>query len=446
MSDERNGARLRATAATVVERVVRDGRTLDSALSEVQVAESEMPLLRMLCYGTIRYHWRLRAQLAALLDRPLKTRDRVIESLLAIGLFQLTDTRVPDHAAVSMTVEAARVLRRPAYAGLINAVLRNFRRKSPVIASNEEAELNHPQWLIDTIRSDWPDDWRAIVNANNERAPMWLRVNARQTTAEDYVGLMQLAENMPEARMLPGFEQALCLEHPVDVERLPGFLDGRVSVQDAAAQIAAPWLLAEGGRRILDACAAPGGKTGHLLELAAGDAAVTALDADEERLQPLKDNLRRLRLNATVVCADASNPEDWWDGEAFDRILVDAPCSATGVIRRHPDIRLLRRASDIAGLARQQGALLNALWPLLAPGGRLLYVTCSVLQEENDSVVQEFLGLHPDAVENTVLPNYNIRDLMRRKALGFQVLPGSAGLDGFYYACLDKDPGKTDSK
>lgn len=446
MSDERNGARLRATAATVVERVVRDGRTLDSALSEVQVAESEMPLLRMLCYGTIRYHWRLRAQLAALLDRPLKTRDRVIESLLAIGLFQLTDTRVPDHAAVSMTVEAARVLRRPAYAGLINAVLRNFRRKSPVIASNEEAELNHPQWLIDTIRSDWPDDWRAIVNANNERAPMWLRVNARQTTAEDYVGLMQLAENMPEARMLPGFEQALCLEHPVDVERLPGFLDGRVSVQDATAQIAAPWLLAEGGRRILDACAAPGGKTGHLLELAAGDAAVTALDADEERLQPLKDNLRRLRLNATVVCADASNPEDWWDGEAFDRILVDAPCSATGVIRRHPDIRLLRRASDIAGLARQQGALLNALWPLLAPGGRLLYVTCSVLQEENDSVVQEFLGLHPDAVENTVLPNYNIRDLMRRKALGFQVLPGSAGLDGFYYACLDKDPGKTDSK
>ncbi|HSD68477.1 MAG TPA: 16S rRNA (cytosine(967)-C(5))-methyltransferase RsmB [Woeseiaceae bacterium] len=446
MSDERNGARLRATAATVVERVVCEGRTLDSALSEVQVAESEAPLLRMLCYGTIRHHWRLRAQLAALLDRPLKTRDRVIESLLAIGLFQLTDTRVPDHAAVSMTVEAARVLRRPAYAGLINAVLRNFRRKSPVIASNEEAELNHPQWLIDTLRRDWPDDWCAIANANNERAPMWLRVNARQTTAEDYVGLMQLVENMPEARMLPGFEQALCLEHPVDVERLPGFLDGRVSVQDAAAQIAAPWLLAEGGRRILDACAAPGGKTGHLLELAAGDAAVTALDADEERLQPLKQNLRRLRLNATVVCADASNPEDWWDGEAFDRILVDAPCSATGVIRRHPDIRLLRRSSDIAGLARQQGGLLNALWPLLAPAGRLLYVTCSVLQEENDLVVQEFLGLHSDAVENTVLPNYNIRDLMRRKALGFQVLPGSAGLDGFYYACLDKDPGKTDSK
>ncbi len=446
MSDASKGAKLRASAATVVERVVRDGRNLDVALGEVQVAESEMPLLRMLCYGTIRHHWRLRAHLAALLDRPLKSRDRIIESLLAIGLFQLTDTRVPDHAAVSMTVEAARVLRRPAYAGLINAVLRNFRRKNPDISSNEEAALNHPQWLIDALRKDWPGDWRTIAGANNDRAPMWLRVNPRQTTAEDYAGLMQLAESLPAATTLPGFGQALRLDRPVEVAELPGFLDGRVSVQDAAAQIAAPWLLADGGRRILDACAAPGGKTGHLLELAAEGATVTAIDPDEERLRDLSDNLRRLRLRATVVCADASNPQAWWDGQAYDRILVDAPCSATGVIRRHPDIRLLRRPGDIPGLASQQRRLLAALWPLLAPAGRLLYVTCSVLQEENDSVVQDFLAHHPDAVENPVLPNYNIRDLMRRKVLGFQVLPGSAGLDGFYYACLDKDPGMTDSR
>jgi 16S rRNA (cytosine967-C5)-methyltransferase len=446
MPDASKGAKLRASAATVVERVVCDGCNLDVALGEVEVAESEMPLLRMLCYGAIRHHWRLRAQLAALLDRPLKSRDRIIESLLAIGLFQLTDTRVPDHAAVSMTVEAARVLRRPAYAGLINAVLRNFRRKNPDISSNEEAVLNHPQWLIDALREDWPGDWRTIAEANNERAPMWLRVNARQSTAEDYAGIMQLADNLPAATTLPGFGQALRLDRPVEAGQLPGFLDGRVSVQDAAAQIAAPWLLAEGGRRILDACAAPGGKTGHLLELAAEGATVTAIDADEERLRDLRDNLRRLRLRATVVCADASNPKAWWDGQAYDRILVDAPCSATGVIRRHPDIRLLRRPGDIPGLARQQRRLLEALWPLLAPGGRLLYVTCSVLQEENDSVVQDFLGHHSDAVENPVLPNYNIRDLMRRKALGFQVLPGSAGLDGFYYACLDKHPGMTDSR
>lgn len=446
MTDARKGAELRATAATVVERVVTEGRSLDVALAEAKVSDNDAPMLRMLCYGTIRHHWRLRAQLALLLDRPLKSRDRVIESLLAIGLFQLTDTRVPDHAAVSMTVEAARVLRRPAYAGLINAVLRNFRRKNPSVAGDEEAELNHPAWLLRSLRRDWPDDWRSIVDANNARAAMWLRVNARRITAADYAELLQLSDSAPTATTLPGLDQALCLEHPLDVLKLPGFQDGMVSVQDAAAQIAAPWLLADGGTRILDACAAPGGKTGHLLELAGDGAALIAVDSDQQRLQAVKDNLRRLRLDATVVCADASNPKAWWDGQAFDRILLDAPCSATGVIRRHPDIRLLRRPSDIAELARLQQKMLTALWSLLAPQGRLLYVTCSVLQEENDTVVHDFIRHHADAVESPVLPNYNIRDLMRRKKCGFQVLPGSAGLDGFYFACLQKDPGKTISK
>jgi 16S rRNA (cytosine967-C5)-methyltransferase len=446
MTDARNGAELRATAATVVERVVTEGRSLDVAIAEAEVSDHDAPMLRMLCYGTIRHHWRLRAQLAQLLERPLKARDRVIESLLAIGLFQLTDTRVPDHAAVSMTVEAARVLRRPAYAGLINAVLRNFRRKNPPVAGDEEAEFNHPAWLLQTLRRDWPDDWRSIVDANNARAAMWLRVNARRMTATDYAGLLQLSDSAPNATTLPGLDQALSLDRPVDVLKLPGFQDGMVSVQDAAAQIAAPWLLADGGMRILDACAAPGGKTGHLLELASDGAALIAVDSDAQRLQGVKDNLRRLRLDATVICADASNPQAWWDGEPFDRILLDAPCSATGVIRRHPDIRLLRRPSDIAELARLQRDMLTGLWQLLTPRGRLLYVTCSVLQEENDAVVQAFIGRQADAVENAVLPNYNIRDLMRRKTYGFQVLPGSAGLDGFYFACLQKDPGKTDSK
>jgi len=442
MVNIRKGAQLRATAATVVERVVGEGRSLDVALAEASVAETERPLLRMLCYGTIRHHWRLRWQLASLLDRSLKSRDAVIESLLAVGLFQLDHSRVPDHAAVSMTVEAARILRRPQYAGLINAVLRNFRRKSPGTPSNEEAELNHPQWLIDLLRKDWPDEWRSIVDANNERAAMFLRVNARHTTAADYAELLQLSDAAPGATSVPGIDQALRLEHPVDVDQLPGFRDGWVSVQDAAAQIAAPWLLAGGGVRILDACAAPGGKTGHLLELAADGVALTAIDRDEARLRDVADNLRRLRLDATLVCADASNPGGWWDGQAFDGILLDAPCSATGVIRRHPDIRLLRRESDIAPLARLQQDILTALWPLLAPGGRLLYVTCSVLQEENDSVVQAFVERHQDAVEIPVLPNYNIRDLMRRKTCGFQILTGSGGMDGFYFACLEKHPGK----
>jgi 16S rRNA (cytosine967-C5)-methyltransferase len=442
MTDSRKGAHLRAAAATVVERVAGDGRSLDVALSEAEVTERDLPLLRMLCYGTIRHHWRLRWQMKSLLDRPVRKRDSIIESLIAVGLFQLTDTRVPDHAAVSMTVEAARLLRRPRYAGLINAVLRNFRRKNPETASNEEADLNHPQWLIDALRRDWPDDWRSIIDANNERAPMFLRVNARQSNAADYADLLRLSDSALAVATVPGIEQALRLGHPLDVEHLPGFWDGRVSVQDAAAQIAAPWLLADGGSRILDACAAPGGKTGQLLELAGEGATLTAIDVDEERLRGVRDNLRRLRLDATVVCGDASNPQEWWNGEAYDRILLDAPCSATGVIRRHPDIRLLRRASDIAGFAGQQQALLSALWPLLAPGGRLLYVTCSVLREENESIVEAFVSAHPDAGESPVLPNYNIRDLMRRNTLGFQTLPGTAGLDGFYFACLEKSPGK----
>ncbi|MDH5499655.1 MAG: 16S rRNA (cytosine(967)-C(5))-methyltransferase RsmB [Gammaproteobacteria bacterium] len=433
---------MRATAATVVDRVAGDGRSLDVALAEAKVLDTELPLLRMLCYGTIRHHWRLRWQLGSLLDRPIKSRDRVIEALLAIGLFQLTDTRVPDHASVSMTVEAARVLRRPQYAGLINAVLRNFRRKTPETASNEEAELNHPQWLIDVFRKDWPNDWRSIVDANNERAPMWLRVNSKRTSAAHYAELLALTESASEATTVPGLEHALRLDRAVDVDMLPGFLDGLVSVQDGAAQIAAPWLLAGGGARILDACAAPGGKTGHLLELAGEGPVLTALDLDKDRLAGVRDNLKRLRLDATVVVGDASNPQAWWDGNAFDRILLDAPCSATGVIRRHPDIRLLRRESDIAELAARQMQMLAALWPLLAQGGRLLYVTCSVLQQENDSLVEEFAGKHPDAVESSVLPDYNIRDLMRRKALGFQVLPGTAGMDGFYFACLEKAPGQ----
>ncbi|MGH8166659.1 MAG: 16S rRNA (cytosine(967)-C(5))-methyltransferase RsmB, partial [Woeseiaceae bacterium] len=239
---------------------------------------------------------------------------------------------------------------------------------------------------------------------------------------------------------LAGFDQAVRLAEPEAVAGLPGFEAGLVSVQDAAAQLAAPWLLAGGARRVLDACAAPGGKTGHLLELmdGPGDASLTALDADPRRLALVGDNLARLGFTATLSAADASRPEEWWDGEPFDRILLDAPCTATGVIRRHPDIKLLRREADASNNARLQLALLEALWPLLAPGGRLLYVTCSVLAEENDAVVTEFLRRCPSADEDQVLPNYNIRDLMHRKACGFQILPGDRDLDGFYFAALRK--------
>jgi 16S rRNA (cytosine967-C5)-methyltransferase len=440
MNKTKAAARLRAEAAKAVDAVVVHGRSLNAVLDEHEqhINPADRPLVNMLCYGTLRHHFRLRADLQTLLDRPLKASDSVIESLLAVGLFQLRDTRIPDHAAVSTTVEAARLLRRPKYAGLINAVLRNYLRKGLELGEpvDDEARFNHPAWFIDALREDWPENWQGILEANNERAPMWLRVNQKRWPTPDYVARLEEADNEPG--LLSGFMQAVRLARPLAVAQLPGFVDGDVSVQDAAAQIAAPWLLMHGGLRILDACAAPGGKTGHLLELASADCALTAIDLDTERLASIQENLERLRLDATVLAADASNPKEWWDGQPFDRILLDAPCSASGVIRRHPDIKLLRRESDIAALASRQTAMLEALWPLLEPSGRLLYVTCSVLAAENDAVVGNFLQRHSDAREDRVLPNYNIRDLMVEKTCGFQVLPGSQGLDGFYYACLER--------
>ena len=440
MSGDKKGARLRAAAAEVVNDVVSGGRSLDAALakSEKHVAVDDRSLLRLLCYGTLRHHWRLMSCVGALLDRPLKARDSVITELLAIGLYQLNDTRIPDHAVVSQTVEAARHLRRPKLAPLVNAVLRRAVRdrifeNEP---SNENAVHDHPAWILEGLKANWPQDWREIVAANNARAAMWLRTNPACGSAAEYQ--RRLEENGIKSELLEGAPQAVRLADPQPVEALPGFGEGHVSVQDAAAQLAAPWLLDGVTGRVLDACAAPGGKTGHLLEVGRDQIELTAIDSDSARLQRVRENLDRLGFDATLIAADASKPSEWWDGELFNAILLDAPCSASGVIRRHPDIKHLRRATDIPELARLQASLLEALWPLLAPGGRLLYVTCSVLAAENDEVVARFLKTTDDAREDDVLQNNNIRDLMRDKACGHQVLPGTAGLDGFYYAGLKK--------
>ncbi|MDH3746844.1 MAG: 16S rRNA (cytosine(967)-C(5))-methyltransferase RsmB [Gammaproteobacteria bacterium] len=442
MQTSKKGARVRAAAAETVDAVVSSGRSLDDALAafEKRIAPDDRPLLRMLCFGCVRHHWRLQGWIDELLDRPLKKRDSVIRALLAVGLFQLIETRIPDHAAVSQTVEAARLLRQPKYAGLLNAILRRFMREqmSEQPPASDPARYDHPEWLIAAIRRDWPDDWEGILATNNERAPMWLRVNRRRGSRESYQQRLQAASI--RASSMPGLDQALRLHEPAPVIELPGFAAGDVSVQDAAAQIAAPWLLGNCSGRLLDACAAPGGKSAHLLELGAGGDALTCIDIDPGRLQSVNENLRRLDLTATVRAGDASKPGEWWDKKPFDGILLDAPCSASGVIRRHPDIKLLRRATDIDVLARRQGEILSALWPLLAPGGRLLYVTCSVLADENDAVVGAFLDACEDAREDDMLQNNNIRDVMRRKTFGYQILPGTAAMDGFYYACLVKTP------
>ena len=434
------GARTRAVAAEVIDAVVSRGRSLDAAIEarETKLPARDRPLLRLLAYGVLRNYWALQEWIETLVSRPFRARDSVANALLATGLYQLTDTRVPDHAAVSETVEAVRILRRPKLAGLINACLRRFQRDELAARApdSEEARWNHPSWLIDRLRADWADDAEAILAANNERAPMWLRANASRQDAVTCQA--RLAEAGIEAELLDGVPDALRLATAMPVEELPGFAAGDVSIQDAAAQLAARWLMTGSPQRVLDACAAPGGKSGHLLELGGENFDLTALDSDAGRLERVRENHTRLGLSATIVAGDASKPGEWWNGVPFDAILLDAPCSATGVIRRHPDIKLLRRASDIDDLSRLQASILEALWPTLVPGGRLLYVTCSVLAAENDNVVQGFLESRHDAIEDTVLPNNNIRDLMRRKACGYQILPGTGGMDGFYYACLVK--------
>jgi 16S rRNA (cytosine967-C5)-methyltransferase len=439
------GAKVRAVAAEVVDAVVHGGRSLDVAIAdnENRVAENDRSLLRMMCFGTLRQHWRLQSWIAQLISKPLRNRDSVINSLLSVGLYQIAEMRIPDHAVVSETVEAARTLRRPKLAGLVNACLRRFTRENIAGGepANDEARWNHPAWLIKTIQTDWPDDWQTILAANNERAPMWLRVNTSKGDVEEY--LKRLREADQAAEVIEGIPDAIRLVEPQPVSDLPGFDVGDVSVQDAAAQIAARWLLQdglpdEGSIRVLDACAAPGGKSGHLLEIGQEKIVLAVLDNDESRVVSIDENLKRIGRAATIITADASKPETWWDGELYDRILLDAPCSASGVIRRHPDIKLLRRSSDLKSLAKLQLSLLTALWELLAPGGTLLYATCSVFAAENDEVTGQFLKYQGDAVENDLLLNNNIRDLMRRKACGYQILPGTAGFDGFYYAAFYK--------
>ncbi len=433
-----SGARVRAAAAEAVQSVGQHGRSLDAALgaAEAEVAEPDRALLRNLAYGTLRRHFRIAEWRDELVTRPLRRRDRIVESLVDVGLFQLTETRIPDHAVVSATVEATRLLGRKGHAGLVNAVLRRFVRDG--IADREptgrEARHDHPGWLIERLERDWGDAVAtAILTANNDRAPMWLRVNTSRGSVAAY--LERLADAGIGFSLLPGLPEAVKLDDPVPVAVLPGFADGDVSVQDGAAQLAARWLLADGGARVLDACAAPGGKTAHLIEIGAS---VDAVDIDAERLEAVRENLDRLGLDARLHRADAAAEPDWWDGEPYDRILLDAPCSASGVIRRHPDIKLLRRDADIPRLAGLQSNLLTRLWKLLAPGGRLLYVTCSVFRAENRAVVERFLEVTPDAMPDPLLPNNNIRALMRSEGPGFQILPGTSGLDGFFFAPLVK--------
>ncbi len=401
--------------------------------------DRQAALYKALVYHSVRWQPRLSRLAGLLLDRPLRARDRVINALLQVGLCQLSVMHAQDHAAVSETVNAARDLGKPGLAGLVNGVLRKYLRARDAL----EAELDrdpvaasaHPGWMLDILRDDWPEQWREIVASGNLQAPMWLRVNRTQTSVREY--LQELSDRGHEATVSAWADDGICLEKSCDVDELPGFSQGRVSVQDGSAQLASQLLAPAAGERVLDACAAPGGKTGHLLELAGGDIDLLALDRDPQRLRKVDETLERLGWTAKTRTSNAANPGDWWDGKPFQRILLDTPCSGSGVIRRHPDIKLLRRRSDIDNLADRQKALLDGLWPTLDKGGLMLYCSCSVYRQENQQQIDDFLKTNSDA---ELLP---LSDRLRGRfgdgrGPGFQVLPGEERMDGFFYAVLRK--------
>lgn len=433
---------LRAQAARVLADVLA-GRSLKAVLgpAEAKIADPrDRGLLHATVLAGVRGAPRWRALLALLLKRPLPARAAPVEAALIAAFAQIESLRLPAHAVVAETVAAIRCLGFAPFAGLGNALLRRWLRERQALdarlADNDEARWCHPRWLLVALRQDWPDHWQAIVEAGNAEAPMWLRVNRRLVERDAYIA--RLREDGLSAVPHPDLPQALRLLAPVPVARLPGFADGLVSVQDASAQYAAMLLDVRPGQRVLDACAAPGGKTAHLLERCSDPAALVTLDRDPARLRRIEENLERLRLPPAAIelrAGDAGDPAAWWDGRPFDRILLDAPCSATGIGRRQPDVRLHRRPGDIVELARQQARLLEATWPLLAPGGRLLYAVCSVLRAESQAVLIPFLSRHPDA---RVLP-LALAGAQPLEGGAVQLLPDPDGGDGFAYALLARD-------
>lgn len=440
-------AQIRAQAAMLLMQVADQGKSLDALLENRSDAPQERGLLRSLSYGSVRWYWRLLAALTRLSSQPPQDLQPEVRALALVGLYQLLHTDIAAHAAVAETVEAARRLKLNRATGFLNAILRRCQREAETITQSIDNDLAtrtaHPEWLVEQLQRDWPMQCESILNANNQHPPFWLRVNTRHITRDDY--RERLAAQGIVADSSPHAPEALLLPQAVEVTSLPGFSDGWVSVQDAAAQLAAHFVDAQPGERVLDACAAPGGKTCHILERQPALKEMVAIDVSSSRLRRVYSNLTRLGQEATLITADASDPQSWWNGKRFDRILLDAPCSATGVIRRHPDIKLLRRASDIVKLAERQRDMLEALWPLLAPGGRLVYASCSALKAENSNNIAAFLGDHPEARDITTNTAERLGLNATDDAVGLaihaghsDVRGGQGGMDGFYYASLHK--------
>lgn len=424
----------RAVAARILNKLIQNQGSLSQHLDSHKQLE-EIHFIQELTFGCCRFYYSLKFLLNQLVSKPLKKKDSDIEALMIVGLYQLKEMRVPDYAAINETVSAAQQFKKPWARSLVNGVLRNYLRQredlEQALSSQTSAvRESHPDWLVAEIEKSWPDHAAVVLNANNHRPPMVLRVNLGKIRRDEYLEKLSAAN----ITATPGrfSASALYLEHPHPVEELPGFETGLVSVQDEASQLVPELMQLLPGQRVLDACAAPGGKTCHILESEHSLTGHIALDKGQSRIHRIKENLRRLQLDAMVLRADANEISSWWDGKPFDRILLDAPCSATGVIRRHPDIKLLRRPEHIDSLVEQQITLLKSLWPCLSPGGLLLYTTCSVLPRENDSLVAEFLRTTPNAKYESVTADWGVEC-----AHGRQLLPAEIdGPDGFFYSLL----------
>ncbi|MCZ4339339.1 16S rRNA (cytosine(967)-C(5))-methyltransferase RsmB [Shewanella colwelliana] len=423
---------LRALAAKVIFQVLEKGVSLSVALPDQQQKLSsgkDKALLAELSYGVMRHLPQLDKLVSDCMNKPMKGKQRIVHQLLLIGCYQLYFTRIPGHAAISETAEACRQLKFEGLVKVVNGVLRNLQRnQAPLPTDNETLAFNTPAWIIKRLQSAYPETWQQVIEQSHQRPPMWLRNNQLSQTREQY---LELLTNLEIPATAGSSANAILLDSPKDVAMLPGFADGAASVQDGAAQWAATLLAPAANDLILDACAAPGGKTCHLLETE-NNIDLVAVDFDAKRLERVQQNLDRLSLNAKVVHGDAANIDSWWKGEKFDRILLDAPCSATGVIRRHPDIKWLRKQADIEELATLQSKILDHCWQWLKPGGTLLYATCSILPQENAEQISAFLARTKDATLIPIAQQPNSDDV------GWQITPGQDNMDGFYYARLIK--------
>ncbi|MAY42670.1 MULTISPECIES: 16S rRNA (cytosine(967)-C(5))-methyltransferase RsmB [unclassified Neptuniibacter] len=426
---------VRALAALVLTPLLQNKGSLNTQYPSIERScpEKDRALLRELCYGTMRHHPQLNCIIKLLQNRAFKFRDIDIKAIVLVGIYQLQHTRIPPHAAISESVDACRELDKEWAGKVVNAILRRFQREQEELeeslSSNESYRYNHPEWMIAKLKNNWPDHWQQILESNNSQAPLTLRINQQQTERPRY---LEQLEPIVDSEETLYSDLGIRLSTSLNVESLPGYEQGSFSVQDEAAQFAAQLLDLKPQQYVLDACAAPGGKLCHILETEPSLKAVDAVELEERRAGRIEENLDRLNLDANLIIADASTQE-WWSGELYDRILLDAPCSATGVIRRNPDIKYLRQGEDIIEISKLQLSILENCWSMLKPGGKILYATCSIFPQENERLIKRFMAKADDAVHRPIDAEWGIK-----REYGRQLFPQVSGHDGFYYALLQK--------